>query len=421
MDLSKKEVETSHTGSPMSKLSLDPHGLEVDLFKSIQDVPTSWDQIGPVDIFIETAYLKTLESFPPKGMGFYYVLLKKAGKEIGKCVLQVHHFNAKESIRREKDKEKKSLSKRFGDSMKNLVAGQVDFHGLVCGNLLVTGEHGFLFDESIEVSEGQGIIRETIDLCIPEIEKQGKKMALVLVKDFFNENKSNSKPFLDNNYADFSVQPNMIFKLDPSWNDFEDYKAAMSSKYRVRCKRAFKKSAGIEKRELNAEQIQELTPRLYELYSSISDGAGFNLFKLNPDYFAALKRNLGADFKLIAYYKDEKIIAFFTTIKNGDDLEAHFLGFEHLANREMQLYLNVLYDIVEIALKLRSHEIVFSRTAIEIKSSVGAMPYDMFTMMTHRNRLVNKYLAPTLVEYLAPKEEYVLRKPFKEKNERSEL
>lgn len=416
MDLSNSEVKTSKEGAPFSRFDLAAKsGWHVELFDSVADLPGNWDSVGIPDLFIDQVYLRTLESFPPANMSFFYALVLQNGKAKGRCILQVHHFNAKESIRREAKNEKKSFGQRFADGMKNVVAAQVDFYGLVVGNLLVTGEHGFTFDSTIEAEEGQGIVQELIEGAIPEIQKKGKKIALVLVKDFFSTNRTQSQPFLSKNYSDFTVQPNMIFKLDPAWNTFEDYKAAMSSKYRVRCKRAYKKSASIVKRNLTVEEIEAATPRIFELYCNISDGAGFNLFKLNKDYFAGLKRNLKERFNLIGFYQDEKLLGFFTTIENNDDLEAHFLGFESQANREMQLYLTMLYDIIDIALKAGSKEIVFSRTAIEIKSSVGAVPYQMYTLMTHRNKLVNKYFAPTLVNYLSPKEEYTIRRPFKDK------
>ena len=56
--------------------------------------------------------------------------------------------------------------------------------------------------------------------------------------------------------------------------------------------------------------------------------------------------------------------------------------------------------------------IVFARTALEIKSSVGAKPIKMHGFMEHSNRLINKKL-DFLFRYLEPETIWQERNPFK--------
>jgi hypothetical protein len=56
--------------------------------------------------------------------------------------------------------------------------------------------------------------------------------------------------------------------------------------------------------------------------------------------------------------------------------------------------------------------IIFARTALEIKSSVGARPEDMFGMMQHSNPFINRFVS-RFFSYFEPKMEWKERNPFK--------
>ena len=193
----------------------------------------------------------------------------------------------------------------------------------------------------------------------------------------------------------------MVLYFRDDWKNFEDYLAAMSSKYRVRVKRAFKKGVAIQRKVFDIQDIEDNLDRIYDLYSRIAEGSVFNLVKLNPKYFVALKAKLGADFTMIGYYIEGELTAFFTTIKNYHELEAHFLGYDEAFNREHQMYLNILYDIIKIGFDQKCRSVVFARTALEIKSSVGAEPHEMYWYLRHRNKVSNRFLSQ-IVDYLNP-------------------
>jgi hypothetical protein len=59
-----------------------------------------------------------------------------------------------------------------------------------------------------------------------------------------------------------------------------------------------------------------------------------------------------------------------------------------------------------------AHEIVFARTALEIKSSVGAVPQQLNCYVKHQNSILNRF-TNTAMDYLKPEEAWVQRHPFK--------
>lgn len=380
---------------------------------SVAKVTEEWDAFVPEDrLFLRTAYLRTLETAPPEGMQFCYVSFTVEGQPIGVAACQIQYFKGDETFN-EKDDSEPCFFKAVSRSVKNFVAKKIGFHTLVCGSLLLTGEHGFYFHPQINASLTAKLLVKGFDKVMEEMDKQGVHISLTLMKDFFEETRAGLTPTLtDKKFYEFKVQPNMILDLRSEWNNFEDYKAAMSSKYRVRVKRAFKKGKNIVRKELDASEIETNKQHIFDLYKNVSKNAGFNTFTFTPDYFPELKRQLKDRLKLIACYQDEQFVGFYTTILDGHELEAHFLGFDYEVNRNTQLYLNMLYDMIRIGIDLKVNRVVFSRTALEIKSSVGAEPHEMYFYLRHRNAISNRFVT-NFMEYLRPNEEWTQRHPFK--------
>jgi len=73
-------------------------------------------------------------------------------------------------------------------------------------------------------------------------------------------------------------------------------------------------------------------------------------------------------------------------------MDAHFLGVDEEYNREHQVYLNILYDLVNSAIEGGSKHIDFARTALEIKSSVDAVSQDLLCFFKHRSTISSKFL-----------------------------
>jgi len=256
------------------------------------------------------------------------------------------------------------------------------------------------------------LVNEGLDHAREQLDGTEKKVSGFLIKEFFEKTR-NEGHFQQTTSNEFTIQPNMILEIPTAWKTFEDYTAAMSSKYRVRTKRAFKKGTDLEKKSFDEAMIIEYQERIFELYKMVAENSGFNLINLNPNYLPALKRVFKDDFTLDGYFLDGKLVAFYTTIVNSHETEAHFLGMQPEYNRAHQVYMNILYDIIRKGIDRESKYVIFARTATEIKSSVGAIPHQMYCYMRHPNSFANKFMTPIL-DYLKPDEDWVLRNPFKD-------
>jgi len=411
----RNRIQTMNDKKTTNGQPLSYSGVSVVLYDTMDGITDDWDKAAPHNnIFLQKTYLTILEKNAPTGMKFCYFLFYKGQQPIGVALGQVQYFKADQNIKdQSSDSKTPCFFTAIGKYIKSVVANKVEFYTLVCGNLLLTGEHGFYLADEIPKRAQFQVVEEALRLGKDFMKKRGTTISATLVKDFCEESRRETHALGAQSYGEFTIQPNMFLDIRDNWKSIDDYLGDMQSKYRVRAKRAFKKLAGVERKEFNEDRIKANSARLHELYMKIAGNVGFNLLYLNENYLLALKQQFQDKFKLIGYYHEDKLIAFYTTIDNGHELEAHFLGFDKEFNRSKQVYLNILYDIVGIGIERQAKRIIFARTALEIKSSVGAVPEEMYCYCRHHSSLSNRLLKP-IFDYLSPEDDWVQRHPFKE-------
>lgn len=385
--------------------------LKINVFTSINEMKEQWDYfLNGRNQFLSSSYLSSMENCPPDGMEFVYAMIYKSEKLIGIAPFQIIKFNAGKSIN---FSEPKTSIQKVTHYFKTSFASKVALKGLVGGNILLTGDHTSVFqEEGISDVEKNKIYLQCVDYVHAFLEEHGRKMYATFLKDFetdcwFKPNENSSKP-----YHRFFTQPNMVFEIREEWNTFEDYLAALKSKYRVRYKRAVKKGSGLDRRLFSLEDIEEYEKKIFGLFQNVANNAEFSTFELHPSYFKELKIQLGEKYRLEGYFLEEKLVGFTTTIDNGHEIEAHYLGYDFKVNTPTLLYLNMLYNMIEYSIAQGVQKLVLSRTALEIKSSVGAKPENMYFYLRHQKTQTNKLL-PMLLSYLTPNQDWEPRNPYK--------
>jgi predicted N-acyltransferase len=222
--------------------------------------------------------------------------------------------------------------------------------------------------------------------------KLKRQIDAFLLKDYAKESLSITNELKKFNYHTFSVEPNMKLQLQENWQTFDDYLAAMKTKFRVKARKAFKQSAAIRIEEVTLKNIEEKLPKMTALYEKVASNAGFNLVDFNLETYIDLKERMGDNYILKTYWLDNKIVGFISGIINNNSLDAHFVGIDYQLNRAHAIYQRILYNYVEIAIDKKLKTINFGRTASEIKSSVGAVPQDLTMYLRHKKTIKNKIL-----------------------------
>lgn len=383
--------------------------INYKIFTSFKELPESWNAIAIHDLLLQTDYLRALEESAPDTITMYYVGVFKLDELVGISVLQRVQVYARDVFRSYSSSLINSLLK---PGISKILKGNV----LVIGNLTHTGQHG-LFFRSDKISQKQFldcVFNAVDELTIYIKEHKNKSIRVIMFKDFFLDDQihEEKEAFNLHQLHKVLVQPNMIMNLNPKWNSFDDYYCDLNKKYKRRVKTARKKFNSIEIRELDAMEIQAHSKRIHELYLNVSNNAKFNTFLLPEDHFHTLKLRLGDRFRLFAYFSDNQLIGFYSLMRNKTVLETYFLGYDSEHQYNNQLYLNMLYDMMDFGISHHLESIVYARTAMEIKSSVGATKVEMNMYMKHTNKIAN-FLFKKIFNMMNPSQNWVERHPFK--------
>ena len=366
------------------------------IYSSIAQLPNSWDEVAHENAFLQTSYLKVLEESAPTNMQCFYIGIFEKSELIGVALAQYLNLNKLESFG-ERDKCLKTY-------IRNFVFRNFGSHALFLGNNMITGQNGYVFNKKIDLKKVGELLCECANEITLYFKKQNIKIHIVSFKDFYQDCAVELNKSAFSSIYEFNTQPNMIFELDKNWKSNEDYVAAFSKKYRDQYKRAHKKFEGIETRELSLDDIISQENRIYELYHHVAKNAPFNTFFLAKNHFSSFKKQCGNKFILVGYFLDNELVGFHTLLLNGTTLETYFLGYDEHVQKEKMLYLNMLYNMTKFGIENQFKEIIFGRTALEIKSSIGAEPVVMSGFIYHNTKLIDKYfdkifpkLEPTLV------------------------
>lgn len=381
--------------------------IQHKVYQNIDNTPKAWDGLVAHDVFLKKSYLKALELAPPKNISLFYLGIFNEGTLVGVALIQRVELYLKDMFR---DSKVSCLKTFLKESISKVLKGNI----LVVGNLTHTGQHGVCFDaENISktdfynqvfkgVSEIGGIIKST----------QGKTVRLIMLKDFFEDDKMlDESLFKKEKLHRATVQPNMVMDIKDVWGCNEDYISCMKKKYRDRYKRAKKKLNSIECKEMDIDEIKASSQRLHNLYLNVSNNAKFNTFILPENHFYTYKLQLKENFRVFGYYLKGELIGFFTLILNNKHLETYFLGYDAKHQYPNQLYLNMLYDMAKFGIENDFKTIVYARTAMEIKSSVGAKPKAMQLYMKHTNGILNGLLKQVF-RFMNPTKDWEERHPF---------
>ncbi|PTM10642.1 MAG: hypothetical protein DA408_15445 [Bacteroidetes bacterium] len=395
---------SSPVTSPVHAISLT-QDWQIHWFESLAAGREHWEQLPATeDVFLSAAYFALLDQLSLPDVSLGYAIFEHPDYGAFGLVLQAFTFAADQQLGKLDQPAELAGWQRFQARFKGRLAKVLRFRILAAGQLLLTGDHALRGHHGLDEAQLNTVLAaglEAIAASWPE------RIHGIMLKDLPLQERPRSQ-----GYHALPVQPNMVVTLDPAWRVFDDYLDAMSSKYRVRVRRARKKGDELQRRLLSLAELQVHQRQLHALYQDIAKQSDFNAVVLPEDYFTAWKTHFPDRFQVWGYFVEEELIGFSTAIYNGAELEAHFLGLEQGYSRTHQLYLNMLYDLVAEAIAAGSHQLVLSRTALEIKSSVGARPENLYCWMRSRVAILNP-LVPIVARFIAPLKPWEERHPFK--------
>jgi predicted N-acyltransferase len=374
---------------------------------------TSWNRLAAGNPFLQTTYLQAMEEASLPGFSYRYVLLRKEDRPLAAIYFQLADLTSKMAGSIINIRQKGSIMPSAFNAINKYLMGGSQYKGnylLTCGNMSITGDHGIACQ-----SEHLGMVMDQLPQIINEItldvEQQGGRVLAVLVKDFYQEQTEAASVLKKDNFLSFHMDPNMIVTIPGVWTCFEDYLRAMSAKYRLRAKKTRALIQNVKIKELDETDLYNHAEAIERLYSQVWNRSPVLIVQANISFFLSMKKHLKNHYRVYGFFKDDRMIAF-TTGYYYDRLNAHFIGMDYTQNQKLQLYLNILYDFIERGILYRHRQVIFGRTAIEIKSTTGAQPYTSEAFLKIKSGMLHR-LASHLLPLISRKK-YIIRNPFRQ-------
>ncbi|QQS28507.1 MAG: GNAT family N-acetyltransferase [Sphingobacteriales bacterium] len=399
-------------------------GITTEIYETISDIASSeWDHVvsRQNNLFLTHAYLSALEESHRNILRFRYLLFFFQNKVVGAACFQLFEVIAKEALKNEPEPDLQipsSFYKRMVGGLRKKIRdisfrqiSKLRLRVLVCGNALLTGEHGVFFSPQITSFQAGFLLSHAISRIEAEEKAAGRAINLTLIKDFPQNKAAEARKLLDFGYKEINFQPNMLMTLPEEWKSFDHYLLALSSKYRIRTKKVLSKGSKLEKKEFDLHDIRENLPEIYNFYLEVANSMDFNMLSAQPGYFVELKRQLEDRFVVNGYFLEGKLVGFICAFAANNHLEVHFTGYDHTINKEFAIYSNMLYDMVGLGLYRGVATLSFGRTALEIKSTVGAVGADMPAFIKYNNPCVHRFLIPLINQF--NNTGWIPRHPFK--------
>jgi hypothetical protein len=212
-------------------------------------------------------------------------------------------------------------------------------------------------------------------------------------------------------YTHFDAEPDMRLSIESRWESFSDYLASLTSKYRVKARRADAKSSGVTQVHLTSQALKDYDSELKSLYLQVSQRADFCLKYPEVDAIHQLSERSPEHVKVYGYFLGDHLIGFRMSLSYQGKLYAHLVGLDYALQRDHALYPRMLNDYVREAIESGCHEVHFGRTASEIKSTLGAQPHSTHFYLYHAQPLMNSVLPLISTRTALPKTR--IHKPFK--------
>lgn len=375
---------------------------------------SDWNTVIGQSIFFNIDYLKLIEKSTHVDLKCRYVIIYRNEIPSGIIYFQLTDFKANvfgDLLQNEIDEIKSHRLKLFDKYVQSKDEHDVLFRMLTCGNNLISGEYGFMHNKHIDRKDFYNVFCTLIKTISSEENLRGK-ISAVLIKDFYK-----AVPEIEKNESfkgqSFSVEPNLVVDIPTSIDSLEAYLQLFSKKYRNRAKGILKHKANINSKLLSLKEIENLNGDLFKLYQNIYEKAKFKLLQLPSVYFSEVKKIFNEQFHVKGFYVNDHLVAFSSWFQMPDNtIEAHYIGLNYEVNEQHELYQNILYDFVEMAIIQKCDQVNLGRTAAEIKTTIGAKAHDLICYIQPQNT-VSKLIVKPFIEFLSPKD-WIPRNPFKE-------
>lgn len=330
--------------------------LRVERFASIHEIPESvWDGLLAEDWPYNTHRLiRAVEDARVESSRFWYLLFYDGDRPIASAVLSA--FTVSLGI---------FLSKRLERFL------GIDV--LFCGLPASFGQSNVVLTDGV------------LPLLVREMESIARETGLrfLCIKEFTQSEVPSLEPF--GFFRGYSI-PYMSMQI--RWSSFDDYLRSLRHSYRRHIRRSMAKLAPARVVIGGPEVVSPA--RFHQLYRNVMARAETKLEVFNEAFFERLWAEL--DLQIVAVVDGDAVLGAALLVKTGSTLHFMLVGLPEAQRTPHDIYFNLLYAIVDQAIRQRCTRLNLGQTAYWGKQQIGGVPEDEFLFFKAQNRILHAIL-----------------------------
>ena len=354
-------------------------------------------------VFFAPRYLRVLEQAGPDNLQQRYALIFRGRKPVAAVAGQSVTVSLARVSRRAREGKTSAPLEKLQEKL------------FVCGNLLSWGMHGIAFAPDEDQLELWPAVAEAV-YRLRRADKLSGNTDFIMVKDITDNYAEGASALARFSYRRLETEPNMVLDVSSKWRTYEDYLASLTSRYRKQAKDIAKEVADagyqVERLKTPAE-VALHAERIHNLYLQTHHNARLRLVTLSPKFLPSLAEEFGDDLRCTIVRRDDQLVGFVTTLRDGETAVGYYIGFDRPTNADVPIYFRLLQSVVDDAIVFGSKKLSLGRTALEPKARLGARAEPFSIWIRHRIPMLN-VLVRALLQTISHHDEPPARSPFKD-------
>jgi predicted N-acyltransferase len=384
--------------------------LTQQLFRSIHDIDSElWDSLLNSDeIYHRHEFVSLIEDSKDEQTDFWYLMIFEDVILISTACFFKYRISLDLLI--------DGKNKWIG-VIRKFIKNFMIIDGLMCGLPISLGQKNIVFKEGIDSTPVLDLISDSIKKIAKENRINHlffKEISVDKIKEFDH--------LLGLNYIRAYSLPYM--EMDIKWNSFSEYLNSLRHSYRRKIKNGLKKLKIFEN-EFSFNSCNSMfylnsyhpnsASEFYQGYLSVMERAASKFEILSLEFFQLLFSRFKNNMDYIQIKKDNEILSSGILFREGKTLYFMLSGLPEYKNRDYDPYFNLLYAIVNFAIKKQCTKIALGQTAYWAKQQIGGYPKDMFLYYHCRKKPIH-FLIKLFKRILFPhkifKEPHIFKNPI---------
>jgi predicted N-acyltransferase len=333
------------------------------VFVSIDDVDlAAWQRVcaeSGASIFMDPRFIVSVESSMKSSCRFWYVVIYDDDRPVACAGLSAMAVNFAELA----DPRLRWVLRHIP-----VLSKLQQLNVLFCSLPGSPGEKSLALTRREESTQ----VLSVLDRIMHDLAKQNG-MDAIFYKEFRDSDLPWMSPLLAAGYRRITGLPMHVFRY--RFADFREYCTALKARYRQTINSSVRK---LEKGRIapavlsdTQEILQRYTPEMHALYQQVVAKSDVKLEVLPIEYFRQIAVELGSQADLITLLKDSKIVAFGWALRDGSTYHLTYAGIDYSLNHEFDLYFNLMYAMLDRALRGGFETINVGQTATAFKARIG--------------------------------------------------